>query len=239
VNPAARTPSKPAKALSVDRLRRLPLPVALVVASIAFAPRARADGRNLAVPASSFRYVARESGPVDYYRVVEENGDSFLRAEYVPPTRTAVHGFEVPASDRRAYHKLRWRWRARVLPDGGDECRKGRADSAAAVYATWKRGVKWWVLKFTWSANAARGALCEPHDVLVYHQRTIVLESGGPVGVWRDESVDLDAAFRLHFADGDPDAEVPELFGVGMMTDGDQTKSPSSADYGGFVLEGR
>ena len=39
-----------------------------------------------------------------------------------------------------------------------------------------------------------------------------------------------------HFAGGDPGAEVPELQGIGVMSDGDQTGSISAADYAGFVL---
>ena len=49
--------------------------------------------------------------------------------------------------------------------------------------------------------------------------------------------VDLKQEFRRHFGDGDPNAEVPDFVGVGIMTDGDQTKSESSADYADFVLK--
>jgi hypothetical protein len=48
--------------------------------------------------------------------------------------------------------------------------------------------------------------------------------------------LDLRAEFRKHFEDGDPEAEVPDLFGVGLMSDGDQTKSHSSADFADFTL---
>ena len=68
-------------------------------------------------------------------------------------------------------------------------------------------------------------------------QDTIILESGGPLGVWRTEQIDLKQEFRRHFGDGDPNADVPDFVGVGIMTDGDQTKSESSADYAGFVLQ--
>ena len=42
--------------------------------------------------------------------------------------------------------------------------------------------------------------------------------------------------FRQHFTNGDPRSEVPELQGIGLMSDGDQTGSISAADYAGFVL---
>ena len=41
----------------------------------------------------------------------------------------------------------------------------------------------------------------------------------------------------VHFEGGKADADVPDFVGMGLMSDGDQTKSPSSADFGTFVLE--
>jgi hypothetical protein len=51
-----------------------------------------------------------------------------------------------------------------------------------------------------------------------------------------DESLDLEAEFRKHFAGGDPRADVPDLIGIAVLTDGDDTHSVSSADFGSFVL---
>ena len=48
--------------------------------------------------------------------------------------------------------------------------------------------------------------------------------------------LDLKAAFRRHFADGDANADVPDLVGVGLLTDGDQSHSESAADYADFVV---
>ena len=67
-------------------------------------------------------------------------------------------------------------------------------------------------------------------------QDTVILESGGPVGVWKKESIDPSAEFRAHFENGDPNADVPDFVGIGIMSDGDQTQSISSADYTGFIL---
>jgi hypothetical protein len=62
------------------------------------------------------------------------------------------------------------------------------------------------------------------------------LRSGGPAGVWNHESLDLAREFRAHFEDGDPKADVPPLIGLGIMTDGDQTKTASTGDYAAFVF---
>ena len=60
---------------------------------------------------------------------------------------------------------------------------------------------------------------------------TVVLESGGPTNVWKEEQIDPSAEFRAHF-----EGDVPDFVGVGLMSDGDQTLSISAADYTGFVL---
>ena len=62
------------------------------------------------------------------------------------------------------------------------------------------------------------------------------MRSGGPLNEWQTEEIDLKAEFRKHFEGGDQSADVPDLLGVGLMTDGDQTKSHSAADYADFVI---
>ena len=52
----------------------------------------------------------------------------------------------------------------------------------------------------------------------------------------QEEEIDPAALFRAHFEGNNPAAEVPELQGVGILTDGDQTRTVSAADYAGFVL---
>jgi hypothetical protein len=64
----------------------------------------------------------------------------------------------------------------------------------------------------------------------------VIVESGGPVGVWKPVEIDLATHFRHHFEHDDPNADVPDFVGVAIMSDGDQTNSESSADYGTFTL---
>ena len=56
------------------------------------------------------------------------------------------------------------------------------------------------------------------------------------LGLLHKSQVDLASAFRRHFERGNPKADVPSFVGIGLMTDGDQTRSSSAADYGPFVL---
>jgi hypothetical protein len=188
------------------------------------------------VDARAWRLVESESGPVNYYRVTTEGGTTFLRSRYVTPLKTAVMGWQVPDAERSKARRVSWSWRARVLPVGGDECKNGKGDSAAVVYLTWKRTLRYYTLKYVWSAVGTKGSVCDKKRNPFVAQDTVVLESGAKGEVWRRVELDLHAEFRRHFADGDQKADVPDFVGIGVMSDGDQTKSESSADFGTFVL---
>ncbi|MDP9151738.1 MAG: DUF3047 domain-containing protein, partial [Myxococcota bacterium] len=191
---------------------------------------------ELVADVTQWRVVARESGPNDYYAIVRDPVMPFLRARYEPPWATTVLGFAVPDALRSKVRQVRWKWRAITLPLGGDECTKGRGDSAAVVYVTWKRGIRWYTLKYVWSAVAPLGAVCDRKRNLFVAQDTVILETGGPLGAWRSEEIDLPAQFRQHFEGGRADAAMPDFLGLGIMTDGDQTRSESAADYAQFAL---
>lgn len=180
--------------------------------------------------------VERDSGPVSYYKILDEPEGAFIRAVYRPPLETVTLGVELPEELRQGTRKLRWRWRPQVLPRRGDECRSGFTDSAAVLYVSWKRGFRYFAIKYVWSSVGQKGRVCDQRRYVFVTQDTVILESGGPVGVWKDEEIDLAAEFRKHFADGDANADVPDLIGIGLMSDGDQTHSISAADYGGFLL---
>jgi hypothetical protein len=175
------------------------------------------------------------SGPAVYYEVVEEGDTTMLRGSYAPEMETVVMGIEVPESLRQA-RRLKWRWRARAFPDGGDEC-EGPGDSAASVNVAFKRGLRWYVLKYVWSPKARLGAVCDRKRNLLLVRDTIVLESGGKPETWLTEVVDIRQAFIDHFARGDPRASVPDLVGIGVMADGDQSRSASGADWADFELQ--
>jgi hypothetical protein len=199
-------------------------------------PVSAAAEAPLVIDAAAWRIVASESGPVNYYSVKTEQATRFVSARYVPPLKTAVLGWQTPDADRRRVKKLRWTWRARTLPKGADECRPGKGDSAAVVYVTWKRGLRYYTLKYVWSAAGPKGKVCGKKRNLFVAQDTVVLEAGVPLDVWRSVELDLASEFRKHFADGDSEADVPDFVGLGLMSDGDQTQSESSADYGPFLV---
>jgi hypothetical protein len=190
------------------------------------------------VDVHSFRVIESYSGGVSYYSIIEDPERPFIRAVYRPPLETVTLGAEIPESLRQRVKKVRWRWRAQVLPKDGDECRDGGfwTDSAAVIYISWKSGLKWYSIKYVWSSVGKKGQVCDRRRNLFVVQDTVNLESGGPLGVWKEEEIDPSAEFRAHFENGNPNADVPDLVGIGILSDGDATHSISAADYAGFVL---
>ncbi|MEI9937346.1 MAG: DUF3047 domain-containing protein [Pseudomonadota bacterium] len=189
------------------------------------------------LPVSAFRVVPRESGPTNYYHLFKDADPPFIRAEYHPPYETAVMAIQVADADRASARVLSWRWRAVTLPKGGNECQAGKGDSAAVIYVSWRRGLRFYTLKYVWSAVGPKGAVCDKKSTPFVAQNTVVLESGAPLNAWKTERIDLRAEFRKHFENGDQTASVPDFVGIGIMSDGDQTHSDSSADYADFVVE--
>jgi hypothetical protein len=237
----ARSRATPVEAKLPAIMRALPK-VALAVllaAPLAAGDVARAAGATsvVALDPRAFKPVeGPTSGPAVYYQAVEEDGVGMLRGTYRPGMESVVMGVEVPEELRDRARRLKWRWRARAFPTEGNECRSGYGDSAASVLVTFKRGLKWYVLKYVWSTAAPLGAVCDPKRSLLLARDTIVLESGGRPGTWLTEVVDVRRAFIDHFARGDPGADVPDLVGVGVMTDGDQARSESGADWADFQI---
>ncbi|HTP29749.1 MAG TPA: DUF3047 domain-containing protein [Anaeromyxobacteraceae bacterium] len=184
-----------------------------------------------------FRVVDGPSrGSAVYYKVVEGPEGRMLRGQYRPGLQSVVLGAPVPKELRSRVRRVRWRWRARAFPAGGDEC-YGLGDSAASVFISFKRGLRWYILKYVWSPLSPLGATCDRKRSLFLHRDTIVLERDGPTDKWLSELVDVRQAFLDHFANGNPKADVPDLVGIGVMTDGDQTHSESGADWADFELE--
>lgn len=216
-----------------DRHRRFAWLLA-VATGLASSGTAATSG-DLVIHPSSWRVIDSESGPVNYYTVVRDDRTSFVRARYRPALETVVLGWQTPDSAKKTAHRLRWEWRALKLPPGGNDCVKGKGDSAASVYVTWKRGLKYYTLKYVWSGGGQKGGCKRKRNPFV-SEDAVVLQAGPPLDTWRTVDLDLRKEFQRHFEGGDPKASVPDFVGLGILTDGDQTRSESAADYGSFTL---
>jgi hypothetical protein len=203
----------------------------------AAAPAGPPGTRPFLIGPDNFSVLERDSGPVNYCQTINDPVQAFIRCVYRPRLQTVTLFTELPSGLRRGVRLVRWRWRVLVLPREGNECAGGvHADSAANVYLTWKRGLRWYSLKFIWSTEGRVGQVCAGTRNPFVAQDSVVLRSGGPIGVWQDEEVDPERLFRKHFESGDMTAEVPDMAGMGIMSDGDQSTSISAADFAGSVL---
>ena len=193
-------------------------------------------GKELRLELKKWQILERDSGPVNYYTLVPDPEMPYIRAHYKPPTETAILAYQVDDSDRSRIRGIRWKWRVLNLPPGGDECVENKGDSAAGVYVVWKRGLRVYTLKYAWSTVGKKGAICDRKRTAFVARDKIIFESGGALNTWVPEELDLKAEFRKYFEDGNPNADVPDFMGVGIMTDGDQTHTEVVADYADFVL---
>src|SRR5438445_1363148 len=165
-----------------------------------------------------------------YYHTVDDGQQSFVRGIYLPPQSTVTLFQDVPDELHQGVRRMQWRWRAQVLPRHGNECASGLGDSAAAVYITWKRGLRWYSLKFIWSADAPVGATCNRIRNPFVASDSIVLRSGRATNGWEAEVVDPEELSGPHFA-----RDAPALKGTGFMREGAETATVRVRDYDRWV----
>lgn len=168
-----------------------------------------------------------QSEAAKIYRVEEANGNRFLHAH---AETTSLQIGLVHAFAPTQFPRLRWRWRVRQLPLGGDERRAATFDSAAGVYVLFDSRIAPRVLKYVWSATVPIGVRLQ--NPLYWRAKTIILQSGdGAVGEWREETVNFHQDYQDLFG-----GEPSEVLGIALMTSADSTKSVAKADYDDFAL---
>jgi hypothetical protein len=162
------------------------------------------------------------------YRVEEEEGNRFLRAE---DRGENVMLYKELRWNVEEYPYLSWRWRIRTAPDGGDERFEEKADSAAGVYLMYRRklGIVPETVKFVWSSLLRRGdALRRPGIGMSW---TVVAGAGRPDDSWRQVVYDVREVYRETFG-GEPGSRP---LGFGLLSDSNNTGGLAAADYDDFV----
>src|SRR5262249_6791040 len=82
----------------------------------------------------------RDSGPTSYYWIHGDPEGPFIRGVYKPPLETVTLFADVGDELRNGVDRIRFRWRAWVLPGGGNECGAGRGAWAGDGYNAWEAG---------------------------------------------------------------------------------------------------
>ena len=162
-----------------------------------------------------------------YYVINEEDGNRYLSAE---TEENAIDAGRAADINLRIYNKLRWRWRVWSLPVGANEEVGEKNDSGAAVRIVFYGGIRPRMLKYVWSSSLPKGT--ETVSAGNKKIKVIVLESGsGRAGEWVWEEVNAYEDYKRLFG-GEP--RTVRILGV--ITDADNTKSFSKADYDDFTF---
>lgn len=206
--------------------------------SVVFAPAA--PKASVAAPARS-QWLERFDGDWQWteptekngrrdYVIATENGNRFLRAEYIVGTSGHVIYRKV-TWDTKAFPYLRWRWRVNAFPKGALILDDNKSDAAAQIYVSWRIGGRNYALKYFWATQDPIGTSFHKgrwNPVGRYFGQ--VIRSGGATGEWVTETRNLVEDFRKAYGK-DPGEEA---IGLGLLTDADATKSEAKADYDDF-----
>lgn len=165
------------------------------------------------------------------YKIQEEAGNRYLKAQ--DDGTSIIIRKRLESWNPHEYPILSWRWRARALPKGGNEREETKNDSAVAIYVVldqnFLRIPK--TLKYVWSTTLPVGTEYRRDGIGRPH--VIVLRSGPDrLGQWVSESVNVREDFIRVFGKEPPTSAV----GIGILTDGNATKTNSAGDYDDFVI---
>ncbi|MGH7313654.1 MAG: DUF3047 domain-containing protein [Candidatus Rokuibacteriota bacterium] len=128
---------------------------------------------------------------------------------------------------------LEWRWKAVVLPKGGNSCKKDADDQAAQLYVTWPRfpaAVRSRIIGYVWDTTAPIGTVCKSGKTGLV---TYIVVRSGPtdLGKWLTERRDLHADFKQVYG------EEPEDPGaISIAIDTNDTQTTAEAFVGPIVL---
>ncbi len=160
------------------------------------------------------------------YVVREEGGRKYLHAD---ARDVSIQIGKEEEIDVRKTPVLAWRWRVAALPTGGDERKKETGDSAAGVYVVFGGWPIPNTIKYVWSSTLPQGTRLE--SPFAGQTKIVVLRSGmANAGQWVGERVNVLEDYRTFFGK-DPDPAK----GIGILSDSDNTKSRSVADYDAIV----
>ena len=184
------------------------------------------------------------------YQVVEgEAGKFWVKAESEASASALIREIQF---DPKAYPILRWRWKVDNVIQKGDERKKEGDDYAARVYVNFRynpdQATAWERLKYgfvrgiygsyppkaalnyIWANRLPREKSAD--NVYTDRAKMIAVESGsGRIGTWVDEERNIYQDYVSLFGE-----EPPEVIGIAIMTDTDDTKEKAVAYYADIAL---
>lgn len=161
------------------------------------------------------------------YRVQKEGDNLFLQADDSQNISSQV--FKEFDWKVEYFPYLKWRWRARALPEGAKENEPGKNDSACGVYIVFGK-MSGTALKFTWSSTLPVGTVYEKRPGEIAMQ---ILDSGKKyLGQWRTHSVHIPKTYQELLKH--PMKRPPT--GIAILTDANAVQKEAACDYDDFEI---
>lgn len=174
----------------------------------------------------------RAEKAAQFYKVAEVSAGSSNKYLKVDNRKTDMFIIKRAGVDIVKYPYLNFKWRVRNFPPGGNESIKAKCDSAASVNlilvaSRWRPKT----IKYSWSTTLKKGTVTEsPYAVWPARTDVIVLQSGrAKAGQWVHEKRNVLEDYKRFYNKKNVDSFVVEALLI--MSDGDNTRSLSSADY--------
>ena len=128
---------------------------------------------------------------------------------------------------------LEWQWKAAVLPNGGDSCRKELDDQAAQLFVFWPRfpeAVRSRIIGYVWDTTRPVGTVCKSEKTGTV---TYVVVRSGPaeVGKWLTERRNVREDFKKIYGD-----EPDNPGAISISIDSNDTKSTAESFMGPIVF---
>ena len=193
------------------------------------------SSKNNTFPAN---WQGRTSKAKNFYRIKAHKSATGENKRYLEAN--AINSDELIAKTQKVdlvkYPYLNWRWRVRLLPPGGNESLKPVCDSAASLYVIVRAKTTMGIptpesITYTWSSTLRPGTITKsPYSVWPSRCDIIVLRSGSrQKNKWITEKRNVLADYKKFYKKVNPRTAV--IDGVAIMSDSDNTKSQSWADY--------
>ncbi|WP_024334277.1 DUF3047 domain-containing protein [Desulfotignum balticum] len=193
----------------------------------------------------TFKNIDRQTS----YALIQDNGRTIIRAHSQNSASGLIHPLRVNPEE---YPVIKWRWKIDHVLENGDVTAKQGDDYAARIYVAFafdtdKAG--WWertrhksaslfsgkelpgtALNYIW-ANRAPVETIVPNPY-AKEARMIVLQSGNSAsGRWVTEERNILKDYAKAFG-----RNPPEIIGIGIMTDTDDTGGETTGYYGDITL---
>jgi hypothetical protein len=184
------------------------------------------------------------------YTLIREKASTVIRADSDASASGLIHAIRI---DANRYPILQWKWKINHVLDKGDLTRKQGDDYAARIYVAFvfePTKVTWWerfkhnsadffagkelpgsALNYIWANKAPKETIAD--NPYAPSAKMIAVQSGCErCGQWVTEERNIVEDYSHAFG-----RQPPQIIGIAIMTDTDNTQEKVTAYYGDIILK--